>query len=101
MWYVISAAQLEQYLEERRWIFLVDLRDRESYAQGHIQGAVNIPDEELWERLSELPRNQLIVLYCYRGPRGMLAARQLARYGYQAADICGGIEAYRGRYLVK
>ncbi len=97
MWYVISAAQLEQYLEEGRWIYLVDLRDWDSFMRGHIPGAVNIPDEELWNRVGELPRDRLIVLYCYRGPRSMLAARQLARCGYQAADAYGGIEAYRGR----
>ena len=55
MWYIISAAQLEQYLDENRWIYLVDMRDRNSYAQAHIQGAVNIPDEEFWERVGELP----------------------------------------------
>ena len=64
-----------------------------------IRGAVNIPDEEFWGRVGELPTDRLIILYCYRGPRSMLAARQLARYGYQVADICGGIEAYRGKYL--
>lgn len=101
MWYVISVAQLEQYLEENRWIYLVDMRDRDSYMQSHILGAVNIPDEEFWGRAGELPKDRLIVLYCYRGPRGMLAARQLARYGYQAADVCGGFEAYRGRYKVR
>ena len=46
MWFVISVAQLEQYLDENRWFYLVDMRDRMSYAQAHIQGAVNIPDEE-------------------------------------------------------
>lgn len=99
MWFLISAAELEQYLDENRPMFLVDLRDRDSYAECHIRGAVNIPSEELSDRLSELPRDKLLVLYCYRGPHSMLAARQLARMGYQAADVCGGIAAYRGRYL--
>ncbi|MCI8763863.1 MAG: rhodanese-like domain-containing protein [Lachnospiraceae bacterium] len=99
MWYIISTAQLEQYLDENRWIYLVDMRDRASYAQSHIRGAVNIPDEEFWGRVGELPVDRLLILYCYRGPRSMLAARELARYGYQVADICGGIEAYRGKYL--
>ena len=99
MWYIISTAQLEQYLDENRWIYLVDMRDRASYAQSHIRGAVNIPDEEFWGRVGELPVDHLLILYCYRGPRSMLAARELARYGYQVADICGGIEAYRGKYL--
>ena len=90
MWYMISAAQLEQYLDENRWIYLVDMRDPASYARSHIRGAVNIPDEKSWGRVGELPLDRFII-----------AARQLARYGYQVADICGGIEAYRGKYLVR
>ena len=42
MWYMISAAQLEQYLDENRWIYLVDMRDSDSCARSHIRGAVNI-----------------------------------------------------------
>ncbi|MCI8659593.1 MAG: rhodanese-like domain-containing protein [Lachnospiraceae bacterium] len=99
MWYVISVAQLEQYLDENRWIYLVDMRDPDAYKQSHICEAVNIPEEEFWDRTGELPTDRLIVLYCYRGPRSMLAARQLARYGYQVADVYGGFDAYRGKYL--
>ena len=99
MWYIISTAQLEQYLDENRWIYLVDMRDRASYAQSQIRRAVKIPDAEFRGRVGELPVDRLLILYCYRGPRSMLAARELARYGYQVADICGGIEAYRGKYL--
>lgn len=101
MWFMISGAQLEQYLDEDRVIWLVDLRDREDYRQGHIRGAVNIPYEELWDRVEELPTDQLLVFYCYRGPRSMMAARKLARRGYQAADVCGGMEAYRGKHMVR
>lgn len=100
MWYVISAMQLEQYLDEDRWIYLVDMRDPDSYRRSHIQGAVNIPDEEFWDRIYELPVDRLIVLYCYRGPRSMLAAKHLAGYGYQVADVYGGFDAYRGRHRV-
>lgn len=101
MWYLISASELEQYLDEKREIFLVDMRDRESFRSGHIRGAVNMPEEEFWERTKELPMSRLIVLYCYHGPRSMLAARQLARMGYQVADVYGGIQAYRGKYLTE
>ena len=52
-------------------------------------------------RLDELPRERLIVLYCYHGPNSMRAARQLAQLGYEAADVYGGILAYRGKYMVR
>ncbi|MDD3253439.1 MAG: rhodanese-like domain-containing protein [Lachnospiraceae bacterium] len=101
MWQLISAMELEQYLEEGMPMFLVDLRNREAYARGHIQGAVNIPCDELMERLGELPRGQQLVLYCHRGPNSMIAARQLSRMGYQVMDVYGGILAYRGKYIVQ
>lgn len=101
MWFLISAAELEQYLDENRPIYLVDIRDRASYEQEHIRGAVNIPDEELMSRLAQLPTDRLIVLYCYHGPRSMQASRVLSRRGYQVADVCGGIQAYRGKYRVR
>lgn len=100
MWYLISAADLEQYLDEGRGICLVDIRDRDSYEQSHIRGAINIPGEELMGRLGELSGGCLIVLYCYHGPNSMLAARRLSELGYQVADVYGGILAYRGKYMV-
>ncbi|MDO4267594.1 MAG: rhodanese-like domain-containing protein [Eubacteriales bacterium] len=100
MWYLISADDLEQYLDEGRGMTLVDMRDEQSYRNGHIRGAVNIPEGELMARLDELPRHQLIVLYCYHGPNSMRAARKLAQLGYEAADVYGGILAYRGKYMV-
>lgn len=99
MWFLISATELEQYLDEGRDIFLVDIRDRNSYEKSHIMGAVNIPNDELPDRMQELPTDRLIVIYCYRGPHSMLAARQLSAYGYRIADVYGGIEYYRGKYL--
>ncbi len=99
MLFMISAAELEQYLDEGRAIFLVDLRDAEAYAAGHIRGAVNIPVDELPERLNELPWGKLIVLYCYHGPHSMRASRNLAALGYYVADVYGGFRAYRGKYI--
>ena len=101
MWYLISGADLEELLEQEKDMLLVDMRDRQSYEKGHICGAVHIPGEELMSRLEELPRNRLIVLYCYHGPNSMRAARQLAQLGYEVADVYGGILAYRGKYMVR
>ena len=100
MWFLISPGELEQYLDENRAMVLIDLRDRESYRAGHIRGARNIPYEELEWHLQGLPADSLIVLYCYRGPHSMLAARALSRRGYTVADVCGGYAGYRGKYRI-
>lgn len=99
MWDLVSGAQLDEYLDQGRKLFLVDMRDSRSYCRAHIRGAVNIPAEELRSRIRELPSDRLIVLYCYHGPNSMRAARWLASLGYEAADVYGGIQAYRGKYL--
>lgn len=94
MWFLISAEELEQYLEREEDIYLIDMRDRDSYGRGHIRGAVNIPGNELPKRVRQLPEDCLIVLYCYHGPQSMLAARELSKRGFRVADLCGGIRAY-------
>ena len=99
MWSLISPSELEQYLDERRPMVLVDLRDRASYQAGHIRGAVNIPYEEMAAQLYQLPPNVLVVLYCYHGPRSMLMARYLSDQGFTVADVYGGIDSYRGKYM--
>ena len=99
MWDLISGAQLDEYLDQGKRLFLVDMRDARAYRRAHIRGAVNIPYGELQARIGELPQESLIVLYCYHGPNSMRAARWLASLGYETADVCGGIQAYRGKYL--
>ncbi len=44
--------------------FIVDVRSAEAFQQGHIQGAVNIPEAEVGARLAEFPKDKLIVAYC-------------------------------------
>ena len=87
MWCLIGSRDLERYLDEGREIFLADLRERRDYEMGHICGAINFPGD------------RLIVLYCYHGPNSLLVARALSAMGFQTADLYGGIEGYRGKYL--
>jgi len=63
---------------------IVDVRSPSSYSKEHIKGAVNIPLEELDKRLSEIPRDRPVILYC--GSReckaSYYASRKLAAAGY-------------------
>jgi len=59
-------------------ITVLDVRPAEEYAAGHVPGAINIPLQELEERLEELGKNQEIVAYC-RGPHCVLAFDAVAR----------------------
>ena len=75
--------------------FLLDVRMPEEFAGGHIEGAVNIPVQELDQHLSEIPTDQPVVLYCRTGNRSAAAAGILKNAGYsQVYDIDGGIVAW-------
>ena len=96
----ISAKMLDYYVG-RKNAFLIDLRNKKEYDAGHIKGAVNLPYEE-FEELTEynFPRDKILVLYCDRGGASLLAAKILAKRGYETRTVIGGMNAYRGRNLV-
>jgi rhodanese-related sulfurtransferase len=67
--------------------FLLDVRTAEEYAAGHIDGATNIPVEELPSRTSELPTDTVIVTYCRSGNRSAAAAQTLRQAGLGVCDL--------------
>jgi rhodanese-related sulfurtransferase len=73
---------------------LIDVRTPAEYAQGHIEGAVNIPVDALRERLGELNKDKPIYLYCRSGARSYVAARLLMGHGFDAAHLAGGYRLY-------
>lgn len=80
---VQSSETLEGYL-------LLDVRTEQEFAQGHLPEAVNIPLEVLRARISEIPVERKIVVYCYVGQRGYMATKLLHHHGYDAANLSGG-----------
>lgn len=75
--------------------FILDVRTPQEFALDHISGAVNVPIDELRQRLSELPRNRPIVTYCQVGQRGYLATRLLKQRGFESVNLGGGFKTYR------
>ena len=77
---------------------LVDVREPDEFAAGHIEGAVNIPLRELTRHLAELPPNTSspIVVYCHSGKRATHALVILRELGYKHVyNLKGGYEAYQ------
>ncbi len=71
----------------------VDVRTDEEFSRGHIPGSLNIPVDELRDRLDELPGDE-VVIYCQVGIRGHIAASFLRSYGYDAANLDGGYQTW-------
>lgn len=60
---------------------LVDVRSPGEFASGHIEGAINIPVNEIRERMSEIPANKPVIVYCRSGARSANAASVLRGAG--------------------
>ncbi len=75
--------------------YLLDVRTDREYAAGHLPGAINIPVDELRQRLGELPRDKPIIAYCKVGMRGYLATRILLQHQFEAANLSGGYTTWR------
>jgi len=73
---------------------LLDVREVGEFQQGHVPGTVNIPLGELRDRLSELPKNKPIFVYCQVGQRAYYATRLLRLDGYDARNLSGGYKTY-------
>lgn len=74
---------------------LVDVRTADEYSLGSIPGAINIPVDELRNRLSELPKDKPIVVTCAVGLRGYLAYRILVQHGYKdVKNLSGGYKTW-------
>lgn len=74
---------------------LVDVRTRDEYSLGTLPGAINIPVDDLRERLSELPKDKKIVVSCAVGLRGYLAYRILIQNGYtEVRNLSGGYKTW-------
>lgn len=73
---------------------LVDVRTVEEFRGGTIEGAVNIPLDELREHLQELDRNKKVYIFCQVGLRGYLAERILEQHGFDSVNLSGGYRLY-------
>jgi CoA-disulfide reductase len=74
--------------------YLIDVREPIERDMGMIEGSVNIPLGDLRERLSEIPSNQDIYVYCQVGLRGYLASRILMQAGFKVKNLDGGYKTY-------
>lgn len=89
----ISAADAKEIMDSETGYIILDVRTENEFAEGHIPGAILIPDYDIAERAeAELPdKKQLILVYCRSGRRSKNAAAKLAEMGYSNVKEFGGI----------
>jgi len=75
---------------------VLDVREPEEYAHGHVPGAINLPQADLASRLTEVPRDRPVITICQRGIRSLRAAQFLMQMGiHQVLSVKGGTVAWR------
>lgn len=73
---------------------LVDVRSPDEFNAGHIEGATNIPIEEMRNRIQELNSDKEVWLVCGVGQRAYYALRLLLQSGYKAKILSGGMRTF-------
>jgi len=82
-------------------VIILDVRNQEEYAEGHIPDAVLLPDDEVQEHAAGLlaDKNQIILVYCKSGRRSEKAAKELVEMGYTQVFDFGGIVDWEGEIV--
>jgi len=83
-WNTVTSEELKKEIATQKNILILDVRERDEFTSGHIQGAVNISVRELPNRVKELPQDKdvKIITYCASGIRSAYATMFLRVYGY-------------------
>lgn len=75
--------------------FVLDVRTRNEYSLGHIDGAINIPLDEIRQNLDKIPKDKRIVVYCGVGLRAYIACRILYQNGFEEVyNLTGGYKTF-------
>ena len=89
----ITAEEAKQIMDSEEGYIILDVRTQEEYDQGHIPGAILIPDTEIKAKAEDVltDKEQMILVYCRSGRRSKLAAETLVELGYTNIKEFGGI----------
>lgn len=88
----VDVMEIDQLVEGGE--YLLDIRTEEEYSLGNINGSVNIPLDELRDRMDEIPKDRNIYVNCQVGLRGYLGCRILNQNGFNTYNLDGGYSLY-------
>ena len=102
MAFTTGTSELNGKINNKEDISIIDVRDPEAYAKGHVPGAVNLPKGQ-WSSLKGLNKDKVNVLYCYSQTCHLAAsaALEFSSQGYPVMEMEGGFSAWKdGGYPV-
>lgn len=90
----ISAEEFIEMKESGKDISIIDCRSKDDYAEGHIEGAINIPYQGFMKKWNSTPKKKTVITICYVGIYGRVAAQRIANSGkHNAYTVIGGMNA--------
>ncbi len=97
----ITQDEAMQMMQEQADYLIVDVRRPDEFAEGHIAGAINVPNEDIDDEMPELlpDKDQLLMIYCRSGNRSKEASQKLAKIGYTEVYEFGGINTWEGEIV--
>ena len=99
----ISQDEALQMMQDEPGCLIVDVRRPDEFAEGHIAGAINVPNESIGEEMPELlpDKDQMLLIYCRTGNRSKEASQKLADLGYTKVYEFGGINTWEGNIVTE
>lgn len=90
----IENHEIKSYMS--KGAILLDIRNKEAYESGHIDGATHIPIRSLLFNLNKLDKSKTILVICYVGGSSVTACKLLQKSGFKVKNILGGMQAWNG-----
>lgn len=78
---------------------VLDVREPDEFAEGHLPGARNIPLGDLTDEAATLDAGRAVLVHCKTGPRATMAATALGAAGWDVSELDGGFDAWSGAGL--
>lgn len=96
---LVSYEELQQKLNEKAPIVLLDVRTQEEFDNGHIPGALLLPYDEIDQKAAKLlpDKEKEIIIYCRSGRRSAIAKDGLEALGYTNVKDFGGMNRWQGK----
>lgn len=100
--FTLGPVELQKMLDDNK-VKLIDVRSKEAYEEGHIEGAMSIPKDEIVEKFDMLSKGDVHVVYCYNQQCHLAAAAALilAKNGYPVMELDGGIDVWQNGFKFK
>lgn len=92
----ISVKQAKELIEEGRDIFVLDVRAKEEYNEGHIKGSHLIPLQNIEQNIHKIPKDKKVIVYCFSRKRSAKACEILRDKGLKELyNVLGGFQQWQ------